>query len=321
MGAAAQPQLLSEAGYATTLGSEYSQLEPENVMKFSFVHPRPNTDPAPYDFTQADQLVAFAEQNSMRVRGHTLVWHKQLSGWLTSGIAAGTYRSSDLNFILQDHITTVMRHYAGRVYAWDVVNEAFNGDGTLAHTVWYDSPGIGLAGRGTAYIEQALSWAHAGDPNAKRFYNDFGAETLNAKSDAIYQMARDFKQRGVPLDGLGFQLHVNLSFDNPNTLDSFAQNVKRFSDLGMEIHFTEFDAALDGGDPQRFASQGDLYRKVTLVCVQNPNCKVFQTWGFTDKYSWIPQSTNNQQGWALPFDLNYNKKPAYFGMLNALTGQ
>ncbi len=321
VGAAAQPQLLSEAPYAATLRTEYRQLQPENAMKFGPIHPRPNTDAAPYDFNPADQLVAFAQQNGMRVRGHTFVWHRQIANWLTAGIANGTYGAADLNSILQDHIATVLGHYAGRVYAWDVVNEAFNDDGTMRSSPWYDAPGIGFAGQHTAYIEQALRWARAADPAAKLFYNDYNAETLNAKSDTIYRMASDFKQRGVPLDGIGFQLHVHLSFADPNTLNSFTMNLKRFSELGMEIHLTEFDVALDAGDAQSLAAEGDLYKKVTLICMQNPNCKMLQTWGFTDKYSWIPAFTNNKQGWALPFDLNYNKKPAYDGMLNALTGK
>ena len=115
-----------------------------------------------------------------------------------------------------------MTHYASKVYAWDVVNEAFNDDGTMRHTIWYDQPGIGV-GTGTKYIEQALRWAHEADPGAKLFYNDYDAEIINKKSDAIYEMAKDFKKRGVPLDGIGFQTHVSLKFDDPAKLASFAE--------------------------------------------------------------------------------------------------
>ncbi len=227
---------------------------------------------------------------------------------------------AQLNAILQGHITTVVHHYAGQVYAWDVVNEAFNDDGTMRSTLWYDKPGIGSASKGTAYIEQALNWAYAADPNAKLFYNDYGAEQISAKSDAIYAMAQDFVNRGVPLSGVGFQLHIGLWFDSdPNILISFVQNLKRFSDLGLEIHITELDAGLATGDVASFAAQGTLYNEIMTACVQNPKCTSFQTWGFTDAHSWLPNSSD-PNGWPLPFDASYAKKPAYTGLMTALGG-
>ncbi|MEY2393805.1 MAG: endo,4-beta-xylanase [Acidobacteriaceae bacterium] len=196
VGAAADSSYLSDSNYAAILGSEFSQLQAENEMKFSIIHPTANT----YDFSGGDALVSFAQAHTMAVRGHTLVWHNQVPSWVTSG----NYTPPQLSSILQDHITTVMAHYVGKIYAWDVVNEAFNDDGTMRSTIWYDQPGIGFTGLGTKYIEQALNWAHLADPNAQLFYNDYNAEPINAKSDAIYAMAQDFKSRGVPLDGIGF---------------------------------------------------------------------------------------------------------------------
>lgn len=207
------------------------------------------------------------------------------------------------------------------MWAWDVDNEAFNADGTLRSTVWYDSPGIGFAGKGTAYMEQSFHWARAADAAAKLFYNDYDAETINAKSDAIYALAKDFRSRGVPLDGIGFQAHISLRFNDPRTLDSFAANLKRFSALGLEIHITELDIALDSNDAKSLAAQGDLYGKVTQICLQTPTCRVLQTWGFTDKYSWIPGYSKGKQGWALPYDAAYAMKPAYRALLQALRGQ
>jgi endo-1,4-beta-xylanase len=318
IGAAADPKHLGEAPYVVTLSTEFRQLEPENQMKFGLIHPRPGNDPGAYDFSPADQLVTFAQQHNMLVRGHCFVWYQQVAGWVTSGIASGTYGPTELNEILRSHISTVAQHYAGKVWAWDVVNEAFNDDGTLRSTVWFDAPGIGFAGKGTDYIEQAFRWAHAADPAAKLFYNDYDTERINAKSDAIYAMAKDFRSRGVPLDGIGFQVHVNLKFNNAEAMTSFARNLKRFSDLGVEIHITEFDVALDSDDAASLAAQADLYREVTRICLRTPMCRVLQTWGFTDKYSWIPSYSHGKQGWALPFDANYKKKPAYDSMLKAL---
>ncbi len=310
IGAAADSPQLSESNYASVLGSEFSQLQAENEMKFGLIHPQRGT----YDFSGGDALVSFAQAHNMMVRGHTLVWYQQVPDWVTNGGFAAT----DLSNILQDHINTVMGHYAGKVYGWDVVNEAFADDGTMRDTIWYDQPGIGFAGQGTAYIEQALRWAHAADPTAKLFYNDYNDETMNVKSDAIYAMAVDFKNRGVPLDGIGFQTHVDLTFDNPTTLASYASNLQRFADLGLDVHITELDIRLSDDSAASLNAQAKLYGELMTMCVQQPRCKVFQTWGFTDKYSWIPGAFPGW-GWALPFDDTYQKKPAYTAISDALS--
>jgi len=318
VGAAADPRHLSEPDYASTLATQFDQLEPENQMKFAVIHPRSGNGTSSYDFSPADRLVAFAEAHAMRVRGHCFVWHEQVPDWVIAGVKDRKYDAAALNNILQNHIVTVAKRYATKVWAWDVVNEAFNADGTMRSSVWYDAPGIGFAGQRTRYIEEALRWAHAADPSAKLFYNDYDTETINAKSDAVYAMAKDFRARGVPLDGIGFQAHINLRFDDREKLRSFAANLKRFSDLGLEIHITELDIALDDDTPASLHAQSELYRKVTEICLQNSSCRVLQTWGFTDKYSWIPRHSKGKQGWALPFDEAYRKKPAYGSMLQAL---
>jgi endo-1,4-beta-xylanase len=311
VGTAADSAFLSESQYSTILGNEFSQLEPENEMKFGLIHPRPDSDPHPYDFSGADALVTFAQGHNMAVRGHTLVWHSQVPDWITNGISGGTIDFPQLSTILQNHIQSVMTHYSGKVYAWDVVNEAFNDDGTVRDTLWYNQPGIGLSGHGTKYIEQALNWAHAADPNAKLFYNDYGDETGNAKSDAIYAMAVDFKNRNVPLAGIGFQMHIDLGFDNPIALTSLANNFQRFAALGMELHITEMDVRLNGTDVVSLAAQAHLYGQIVSICRQQPACKVVQTWGFTDAHSWLSGF------FPLPWDTSYHKKPAYLTMLNA----
>src|SRR5271163_4754565 len=136
VGTAAASAYLSEPDDAAILGSEFSQLQAENEMKFGLIHPRPATDPHPYNFAGGDALVAFAQSHGMKVRGHTLVWHKQVSKWVTDG----NFSPQKLAEILSDHISTLVTHYAGRVYAWDVVNEAFKDDGSMRSTIWYDQP-------------------------------------------------------------------------------------------------------------------------------------------------------------------------------------
>jgi endo-1,4-beta-xylanase len=312
VGAAAASAYLAEDDYAAILGSEFSQLQAENEMKFGAIHPRPDSDPNPYSFKGGDALVAFAQSHNMVVRGHTLVWHNNVPDWVRNG----NHPPSQLADILHGHIKTVMTHYASKVYAWDVVNEAFTDSGAMRDTIWYNQPGIG-AGKGAKYIEQVLRWAHEADPNAKLFYNDFDAEQENRKSDAIYAMAKDFKKRGVPLDGVGFQMHISLKFDDPAKLASVAKNLERFAKLGLELQITELDVRLNDSSADSLTAQAKLYGEITTLCVQQSACKALQTWGFTDKHSWIPQFYKGQ-GWALLWDDKYQKKPAYQTVYDAL---
>jgi len=308
IGAAVDPSHFTESLYATTLAREFNQAEPENAMKFGPIHPGLTT----YNFDPADQIVDFAQSHSMAIRGHNLVWYNQLPGWLTSA----NYTPEQLSSILQDHINTVAGRYAGKLSAWDVVNEAFNGDGTLRSYLWYDSPGIGL--KGTGYIEQAFRWAHAADPKALLFYNDYSAETINTKSDAIYRMAQDFKARGVPIDGIGLQMHFTT---NTGPLASMEANIKRITDLGLEVQITELDVRLPVNSgvasAASLATQAQIYHDITALCLKFPLCTAIQSWGFTDKYSWIP-GTYPGFGAALEFDTNYQPKPAYTSIQNAL---
>lgn len=301
IGSAAAPAHLTEQSYAETLAREFNQVEPENAAKFGPIHPALAT----YNFAALDAIVAFAQAHKMAVRGHTLVWHNQNPAWLTGG----HYTPGQLSDILHEHIRNVVQHCAGAIYAWDVVNEAFNSDGSLRHTIWSDSPGIGLAG--TGYIEQALRWAHESDPKALLFYNDFGAEAMNAKSDAIYKMAAAFRQRGVPIDGIGMQMHFTTS---PPPMDSVEANMKRIAALGLKIHITELDVRVPlvagAASDSALHEQARIYGEVVALCLRIPACSAIQTWGFTDKYSWIPRQYPGM-GAALEFDAGYQPKAAY----------
>jgi endo-1,4-beta-xylanase len=241
-----------------------------------------------------------------------------LPDWILT--PAQPWTPAELNKILADHIATVVGHFKGNVYAWDVVNEPFNDDGSLRHFVWFDKPGIGFAGQGTRTIEQALRWAHDADPDAKLFVNEYGAETMNAKSNAVYAMAKDFVQRGVPLSGIGLQLHITPAFDQADSLGDLTKNLRRLAALGLEVQFTEVDVRIHDGSAFSQAEQAKVYKDILDACLRQPACTLFQTWGFTDRHSWIPDSYPGY-GWALPFDNNYRKKRAYFAMLSKLNSR
>lgn len=315
IGTAADPRFFAEPEYSAILGSEFSVIEPENAMKFEPIHPRPDTDSNPYDFSGADAIVDFAKQHKMRVRGHTLVWYQQVARW----VPQANFTPEKLGETLHNHIKTVLGHYKGKVFAWDVVNEAFLDNGSMRPGLWYDKPGIGFAGQGSKYIEQAFRWAHEVDPKTKLFYNDYSCETINAKSDAIYAMVKDFKERKVPITGVGFQMHIDPSF-NPGAVESLRKNFERFAKLGLEIHVTEMDVRLKGNDEASLKAEAKIYHDIAQVCAQQKAVKLLQIWGFTDKHSWIPQF-NRGSGWALPWDDQYRKKPAYQGLFDGLTGK
>jgi endo-1,4-beta-xylanase len=333
IGAAVRPAQLSEAAYASTLAREFNMVEPEDALKWEVVHPEPER----FDFSQADQVVDFARQHDMKVRGHTLVWHRQNPPWLTEG----KNTSAELTEILEKHIKTVVGHYRGRIFAWDVVNEAFDElhPGELRDTLWREGLAASSEPRAAShpgrsepavrspqpysYIERCFRWAHEADPQALLFYNEAEAEPLNPKSDAIYAMVRDFRQRGVPIDGVGFQMHIaNLRAD----VESISLNIRRFTALGVQVHVTEMDVALpvDSGGaarPEDLKRQADIYRQIASACLSHPGCTAIQTWGFTDKYSWIGSHSKKTQGAALLFDRDYQPKPAYEAVRNALEGQ
>jgi endo-1,4-beta-xylanase len=313
VGAAVRPSLFSEAAYSATLAREFNMVEPEDAMKWWTMRPNRTT----FDFQEGDEVVHFAQAHGMKVRGHCLVWDHSNPEWLVEG----HFMPAQMSHLLQEHITTVMKHYAGRVFAWDVVNEALNENGSVKDSPWYNQPGIGLAEKDAAYIEQAFRWAHEADPQALLFYNENGGEGLNRKSDAIYAMVKDFKGRGVPIDGVGLQMHIaTLDFDAA----AVASNIARLAGLGLQVHITELDVSLPS-DSNGVATREDLlrqaevYRGVVRACLQSPGCTAIQTWGFTDKYSWIGSHTHGTRGAALPFDRAYKPKPAYDAMLEEVS--
>ena len=313
IGAAVRPLHLSEAAYASTLAREFNMVEAEDAMKWLALRP----DAATYDFRQGDAVVRFAREHRMKVRGHCLVWDHNNPEWLTQN----HFTSEQLSRLLREHITRVMLHYAGQVFAWDVINEAIDENGRVRDSLWYNQPGIGLSENGTAYIEQVFRWAREADPHALLFYNEAEGEGLNHKSDVIYAMVKDFKQRGVPIDGVGLQMHVPaLSVD----ITALAANISRLAALGVQVQITELDVSIPVDSsgfsmPADLARQSEIYRGIVHACLSNPGCTGIQTWGFTDKYSWIGSHSRGTRGQALLFDGEYRAKPAYDAVLQELS--
>jgi endo-1,4-beta-xylanase len=231
--------------------------------------------------------------NGQRIRGHALAWHSQQPGWVQN-LSGTALRSAMLN-----HVTQVATHYRGRIYAWDVVNEAFADGGTGARR---DS---NLQRTGNDWIEAAFRAARAADPGAKLCYNDYNTDGQNAKSNAVYAMVSDFKARGVPIDCVGFQSHFNAQSPVPG---DYQANLQRFAGLGVDVQITELDVEGSG------TAQADAYARVTRACLAVARCAGITVWGIRDTDSWRASGT------PLLFDGSGAKKPAYTSTLNALNG-
>ena len=306
-GMAVHNSFFSEAGdseYKQVLKTEFNTLVAENSTKPYAIEPVRGE----FEFNKADQLVDFARENGMKMRGHCLVWHKQIPEWMNND----QFSKEELLSILKEYITTVVDHFKGEIFAWDVVNEAIdeNEEDHFRQTIWTKVIG-------PEFIDSAFVWAHQADPSALLFYNDYDAENMNKKSDAIYELVKGLKSRGVPINGVGLQCHFQLGKID---FDGIKENMQRLENLGLQTQITELDISIDKGNesPEVLQKQAEAYGKMAQLWIDDKNCTAFIIWGLTDKYSWIPQFSKNERGSALLYDENFNRKPAYNQILQQL---
>jgi endo-1,4-beta-xylanase len=287
-GTAVSAWKLGDSTYATILDREFNMVTPENEMKWDTTEPQPGS----FNFAPADSIVSHASAHGQRMRGHTLVWHSQLPSWVSSITDADTLRG-----VMDNHITTEMSHYKGKIYAWDVVNEAF-ADGSTQHR---SSVFQNVLGNG--FIEEAFRTARNADPSAKLCYNDYNIENWSdAKTQGVYSMVQDFKSRGVPIDCVGFQSH----FGTSGPPASFQTTLSNFAALGVDVQITELDIA---------QASTTAYSDTVRACLNVARCTGITVWGIRDSDSW--RTGENP----LLFDNSGNKKPAYGAVLTALGGR
>ena len=307
-----QSPFLYDQRYRRYVASEFNSLSPENQAKWEFVHPQQGV----YNFGEMDAIVKFAKRNGQQVRGHTLLWHSQNPEWLEKG----NFTDRQLRKILRDHIRRVVGRYKGQIYKWDVANEIVKDDGSGLRVGPTSSGGnIWITRLGPGIIADAFRWAHQADPKAKLFFNDYGVESINAKSNAYYALVQDLRKQGVPVDGFSVQSHLSTRFSFPATLQ---QNLQRFDDLGLETAITELDVRMDVPEAQQptweqLDRQATDYRRALEACLGVERCTSFTIWGFTDRYSWVPVFFSGQ-GFANVFTADYKRKPAYFALLDTL---
>lgn len=314
--AVSSPSNLREPNYTKILLREFNLMViGGNPLNWALLSPPLRPDRNTYNFSNADFVVNFAKQNNLKIQGHHLVWgaHEFLPSWLLNG----NYSRDELLSIMQDHIQKVASRYQGQVHEWTVVNETisrrlfpniFGGD------FWYEK-------LGPDYVEKAFRWAREADPEAVLILNDFGNEGLTKISNTMYDLVKDLKNKGVPIDGIGMQMHLNAA--KPPNKTEVIKNMKRFGALGAQIYITEFDVDLSkisGTREEKYATQAQIYKEMAEACLESKVCKSFSTFEFSDAKTWYNSIGENTAD-PLPFDRKYEPKPAYFTLREVFSNE
>ncbi|QIS09423.1 endo-1,4-beta-xylanase [Nocardia arthritidis] len=310
--ALASGPLASDAAYRAFAAAQYGMFTPENDFKPQFLQPRRGV----FAFAEADGLIDFARANAMKVHGHTLVWHEALPQWMRKVSGPDAVRQT-----MFDHIDAVAGHFRGQVAEWDVVNEPIsddpadyaNGNNGIrsGRNIWFQA-------LGEQYIDEAFRRVRAMDPDAKLYINEYGVEADGRRWDALLALVTRLKERGVPIDGVGFQGH-EYTEDDRISGETFRKHVRALAALGMQSRVSEMDVLVE---PDEHDIQAKQFAERLAVCKDEPSCTSFSTWGFTDKYgsTATPRKYPVAPADALPIDARMRPKPAYSAMLAELPG-
>lgn len=313
IGAAVSRGGIDDPSVKKVILDNFNTLTPENELKFNSTEPQRGV----FDFSQAKPILDFARANKIDVHGHVLIWHHeaQLPDW----VKAQGNNPAELEKILAAHVkgvvTELTKQYGDLISSWDVVNEAVSDFFGMRNTIWK-----AIGNGNDDYIKIAFRAAREANPNIKLYYNDYLAEGLSFKSDAVYELVKRLKAEGVPIDGVGLQMHRNNTYW-PHSISDIEANIKRLSDLGMEVRVSELDYMISDSqvnDQTTLGEQAKFYYDVTKLCMKMSACKALTTWGVSDRSSWIPYSFPGN-GSALMFDTNERPKATYFSVLKALT--
>ncbi len=294
---------LKDRIYPGLVSSQFAFATIDGGIHFKEVQPSPTK----YDYSTSDKIVAFANNHNMPIQLHHLVWGDKfvLPKWLTSG----NFTKDQLQVILHDHITNIVKRYKGRVHSYTVVNEAFTEDQHVygLRNWWADHMGTDLN-----YLDNYFIWAHQVDPGAKLLLNDFNNETKNNVSDAIYNYVKAAKARGVPIDGVGMQMHINAQY--PDKQKDVIDNMNRFGKIGVPVYVTEFDVntnTVKGSRAYKSQLDAQITHDMVRACVESKACVSFSVFGLTSKNDLIKEITRTNSR-AYMFDSRYRPRPAFY---------
>ena len=320
VGVAVSAQDLKNPGEVALILSQFNSLTPENAMKMGPIHPEENR----YNWKDADAIVAFAQAHGLKVRGHNLCWHEQTPKWLFRDSSGNLVSKDVLLKRLKDHITTVVNRYKGKVYAWDVVNEAIDDDSTkfLRNSLWYQICG-------EDFIAKAFEYAHEADPNAILFYNDYNTERPE-KRERVYRLLKKLIDAKVPVNAVGIQAHWSVYEPEPEQL---VATIKKFASLGLKVQVTELDISIYPWEKNRRAmrpgetdaytaesekKQSDKYAEVFKIFREYRNVITGVTfWNISDKHTWLDgYPVPGRKNYPLLFDQNLQPKKAYWKVVD-----
>jgi endo-1,4-beta-xylanase len=312
LGNFAIPSRTNEAPYDYLLTSQFGLALVDNQPNWHFIDADLRPSPTTFNFSRIDQVVNYATAHNMAIQMHHFMWGDEK--WLPDWLKNGGYNNEQLLNIIHDHISVVGGRYSGRVEEWSVVNEAFSRAQHLygLHDWWADHIGS------QSYVDLSFIWARKADPHAKLLLNDFNDEIYSTTSNNMYDYIKSAKERGVPIDGIGMQMHIDAA-KRPNK-DEVISNMQRFGKLGVKVYVTEFDVNMNsvvGSSDYKNQLQAAIYYDMVRACIESRVCPSFSILGITDKETWY-NYIGSKNANPLPFDRNYNPKPAYYSIYDAL---
>ena len=294
--------------YEQIVSTQFNSITAENIMKPESLHPSENL----YNWVEADQLANYCLANSKRLHGHTLLWHQQLPQWMLNFQGSKT----DWEHMMRNHITQIVQHFKGKVVSWDVINEAFNDDGTLRNSIWKENIGI-------SYVEKAFRYAREADPDALLLYNDYSLVINPLKRKAILSFFNNLRARGVPIDGIGLQMHLFNGFPENIEISVAIDDIWKNDYL---VHISELDISMNPlSQPMPSAPANELRRQAEKYLYtfkaydRIPDKYKFgiTIWGVGDSDSWIRYFFSRDDH-PLLFDDNYQPKPAFCKLISEL---
>lgn len=293
----------------------FNSITAENHMKIDAMHPREDM----FRWEPTDEMIAFAEEHNLQVRGHTLVWHSQVPSWIFVDENGNDVSRDVLLERMKTHIQTIVSRYKGKVQSWDVLNEIIEpNDGRedgLRNSKWLEIIG-------EDYIEHALRYAHEADPDAKLYINDYNTHEFR-KREALLSLVTDLLDKGVPIHGVGHQMHTNIDYPSINLID---QSIKVFAELGLDNQITELDMSIYNNNSTRYdevseqllKSQANRYKAIFKVLLKyKDHISSVTFWGLTDDRSWLRSFPVNRNNWPLLFDEAKRTKPAFWAIVEA----